>query len=262
MRRAFSLVELSIVLVILGLLVGGVLSGQSLIHAAELRSVSEDMNKYQAALNSFRDKYFAIPGDMNNATQFWGRLSAAGTCVTNSGMAVNAATGVCDGDSDGLIDHPGSTAGQSYETMQAWRELANAGMIEGSYSGVAVGTYGLVRVTNAPPSKLNGASLVSVTQLSTTSLGYVAAYHYAIDYGNVIGITLADSPYTGASGGVLLPQDAWNIDTKMDDGKPGTGIVMSNWSSCTSSASNSDFSGSYSLTATTKACTLLRKNAI
>ena len=67
---AFSLVELSIVLVILGLLVGGVLSGQSLIRAAELRSVTTEYSRYTTAISSFRDKYFALPGDMSNATSF------------------------------------------------------------------------------------------------------------------------------------------------------------------------------------------------
>lgn len=60
--KAFSLVELSIVLVILGLLTGGILAGQSLIRAAELRAVSTEYSRYITATQSFRDKYFAVPG--------------------------------------------------------------------------------------------------------------------------------------------------------------------------------------------------------
>ena len=67
---AFSLVELSIVLVILGLLVGTVLTGKSLIRASELRSVVSQFQAFHAAHNAFKDKYFSIAGDMNNATQF------------------------------------------------------------------------------------------------------------------------------------------------------------------------------------------------
>ena len=62
-QPGFSLVELSIVLVILGLLTGGILAGQSLIRAAELRSISTDYSRYIAAVQAFRDKYFALPGD-------------------------------------------------------------------------------------------------------------------------------------------------------------------------------------------------------
>ena len=56
-ESAFSLVELSIVLVILGLLVGGILGGQSLIKAAELRSITSDIESYRVAVNSFKIKY-------------------------------------------------------------------------------------------------------------------------------------------------------------------------------------------------------------
>lgn len=69
--RGFSLVELSIVLVILGLLTGGILAGQSLIRASELRSVSTELQRYSSAIYSFRDQYMALPGDMLNATSFW-----------------------------------------------------------------------------------------------------------------------------------------------------------------------------------------------
>ena len=72
MRSGFSLVELSIVLVILGLLTGGILAGQNLIRAAELRSVTTQFQNYHAAVMTFRDKYFALPGDMANAEDFWG----------------------------------------------------------------------------------------------------------------------------------------------------------------------------------------------
>src|ERR1700712_5143764 len=81
-QHGFSLVELSIVLVILGLLVGGVLSGQSLIRAAELRSVTTEYQRYTTAVGTFRDKYFALPGDMNNAASF-GWKDGAGSSVAN-----------------------------------------------------------------------------------------------------------------------------------------------------------------------------------
>ena len=70
----FTLVELSIVLVILGLLVGGVLTGQSLIHAAELRAVTTEHDKFVTAINTFRDKYMALPRRMSNAVRYWGAM--------------------------------------------------------------------------------------------------------------------------------------------------------------------------------------------
>ncbi len=59
----FTLIEMSIVLVIIGLIVGGVLAGQSLISAAAVRAQINQIASYNAAVNTFRDKYGGIPGD-------------------------------------------------------------------------------------------------------------------------------------------------------------------------------------------------------
>jgi prepilin-type N-terminal cleavage/methylation domain-containing protein len=67
-RRGFTLIELSIVLVIIGLLVGGVLVGQDLIRSAAVRATVRQIEKYNQSVNAFRGKYNAIPGDMNAAT--------------------------------------------------------------------------------------------------------------------------------------------------------------------------------------------------
>ncbi len=82
-KAGFSLLELSIVLVIIGLLASGVMVGQSLVRGAELRSVMNDHNKILSATNAFRLKYNALPGDMRNATAFWGKDNAA--CSTDTG---------------------------------------------------------------------------------------------------------------------------------------------------------------------------------
>jgi len=63
MKNGFTLVELSIVLVIIGLLIGGILVGQSLIDSAKLQSFVRQMQQYDAALLTFYTKYKSIPGD-------------------------------------------------------------------------------------------------------------------------------------------------------------------------------------------------------
>src|SRR5690349_20889612 len=102
--RGFSLVELSIVLVILGLLTGGILAGQSLIRAAELRSVVTEYQRFITASHTFRDKFGGIPGDFRSATRFWGLQSAAfpSDCISNSSASV-VSTGVCDGNGNGRV---------------------------------------------------------------------------------------------------------------------------------------------------------------
>lgn len=66
-QHGFTLVELSIVLVIVGLIIAGISMGSSLVHSAQLQSVITEQSNFIAAINSFRSKYSQLPGDMNNA---------------------------------------------------------------------------------------------------------------------------------------------------------------------------------------------------
>ena len=68
--KGFTLIELSIVLVVIGLIIGGILVGQDLIQAAETRSQITQIEKYNAAVNTFRLKYNCLPGDCLNVTAF------------------------------------------------------------------------------------------------------------------------------------------------------------------------------------------------
>ena len=71
-KYGFTLIELSVVLVIIGLIVGGILIGQDLIRSAEVRAQITQIEKYNQAVNTFKGKYGGIPGDLNvgMASQF------------------------------------------------------------------------------------------------------------------------------------------------------------------------------------------------
>lgn len=254
--RGFSLVELSIVLVILGLLTGGILAGQSLIRAAELRSVTLEFNKYLAATHAFNDKYFALPGDMNNATRIWSRQVNAAHCVTNSSAAVTT-PGTCDGNGDGVIANA-AAASESGEIHQYWRQLAHAGLIEGSYTGIA-GTgsaaHCIIGVGCAAGKILNSGWGISNDDCLGNTERYAICMGNYFSYG---GQHATGSPIMP----ILRPEEAWNIDTKMDDGKPAQGRVIARyWNNlCAvaddgSSAAN-DLNASYKLSDKTLQCAL------
>lgn len=69
--KAFTLIELSIVVVIIGLIVAGVVAGQSLVKQAKIRGVIQNWQKYTAAVTAFQLQYNTIPGDMPNASSYW-----------------------------------------------------------------------------------------------------------------------------------------------------------------------------------------------
>ncbi|PZP84317.1 MAG: hypothetical protein DI582_09180 [Azospirillum brasilense] len=254
MQRGFSLVELSIVLVILGLLTGGILGGQSLIRAAEMRAVSTEYNRYVAAAQTFRDKYFALPGDMTNAQSFWGVAHATpATCRTTVGTG----TQTCNGDGDGSITP--NTAPGSNESFRFWQHLANAGLIEGTYSGVRDGTTVFATTaTNAPRSKTsNGLWYIMNFGIDE---GSPPASQFAIPYDNtfMLGGLSADA---ASRTPIFKPEELWNIDTKMDDGRPAQGKVIARTTStvsrCTTAASNTDLQGDYKLSDNSVQCTAL-----
>lgn len=244
MKKAFSLVELSIVLVILGLLVGGILAGQSLIRAAELRSVVAEYQRYNAALYAFRDRYFVMPGDFNAAQSLWGQSTACGGAVAN---------GTCNGNSNGIIET--AAAGANSEIFQLWRHMAMAGLLEGSFSGVAGASAALDSIlgVNVPRSRLNNAGW-GVRNIGT----YGGSDTYTATYNNFLMFGAIHSLYYAPIGPALKPEEAWNIDTKLDDGKPGTGgTIAYPWGvNCTNASSQTDYAATYKLDSSALGCAL------
>ena len=241
-KRGFSLVELSIVLVILGLLVGGVLAGQSLIRAAQLRAVTTEYSNYITAVNNFKDRYFALPGDMTNASNFWGALDGNdGIASDCRGESTSLLT--CNGNGDGQICPDAACSAETYESYLFWKHLANAGLIEGSYTGNSAFAVGNTKCIGTALTQAQGGCNVPASKIPSgiwlaNYMGTQTAAQYLFDgnYGNVL--QLAAGPTTGGLiSYVLSPRELWNIDTKIDDGNPATGfLVASRWNVCATGA--------------------------
>lgn len=218
-RQGFSLVELSIVLVILGLLTGGILGGRSLIKAAELRAVTVEAKQFETAVNTFYSQYSSYPGDFEIAGDFWGYVNLGGGDNCTS-PATDAGTGTqtCNGNGNGRID--------SAEMYRFWQHLAIAGMLQGEYSGVtgAGSAEHSVIGENVPGSKFpNGGYTVRDLPDNPGLPGFYFPYDYdkVFHFGAEWSNSLTHAP-------LLTPEDAWNIDTKVDDGLPVGGLVVIN----------------------------------
>jgi prepilin-type N-terminal cleavage/methylation domain-containing protein len=204
-RKAFSLIELSIVLIIIGLLVAGVTGGASLIKNAELRSVMNEARGYQTAVNSFYAKFNALPGDYDKIIGEGGQ-----------------------GNNDGLINFyaPNSIATMTDNRMEgiiALEHLVNGSFIESNFtplsanapSGIWSGP--LTPGTNIPGSKLKSAGWIFD---NINSQNVVVVTQSVV--GTISASMQAENPIFGTA---LTGIDSLSIDTKIDDGKVQEGKV-------------------------------------
>ncbi len=252
-QSGFTLAEMAIVLVIVGLLVAVVVGGSSLLQQSKLQTAIADYSKYSAAVAQFTRQYGGPPGDIIDATNYWGKDTA--NC--NADSAAAGSPGTCNGDGNGVI---GSNASSS-EMFRAWQQLQLAKMVDGTFSGTA-SSNATVFGTNAPASRILNAGWGFFNNTSYTG----NADWYAQDVSNVLmlGSTTLLSTYIAGNtlpvGPVLTPTEAWQIDKKMDDGLPASGRIValkptsSGTPNCTTSAT--DASAAYNRTLTTAECNL------
>jgi prepilin-type N-terminal cleavage/methylation domain-containing protein len=191
-QSGFTLVELSIVLVIIGLIVGGVVGGNSLVQSAKLKNTVSQFQKFQISYNMFKDKYDAMPGDITTATSYWG----------TSPYYCNAVLGSCNGNGDNKV------TAWTLELRTFWIHMVDAGLLP----RLNEDPWNSDLSKAMPKSKIRkGTFLAMNDQLSgknVTALSIMLSEMYAD------GI-----PWVA----VLTTQEASDIDRKMDDGFPASG---------------------------------------
>lgn len=226
-KSAFTLIELAIVLVIIGLLIGGVLTGRDLIVASEMRTVISDIDAINSAANTFKVKYDCLPGDCDHATDYFsGVTDGDGDARLNSAWwaGINVGPTNC---SIGMVS--------ASETFQFYYHLQQASLIRGTYTGTQ-GSGGLrhyIPGTNSMAAKFN------------PNIGYTVAMYPGDDaeacsggsdfippispnynfniimFGEVQSSTCCETYYTG-----FTPATAFGLDQKMDDGLPASGKLI------------------------------------
>lgn len=257
-QSGFSLFELSIVLIVIALLTGGVLVGKGMLRQSEVRSVIQQYEAIHAGAWTFKNKYNAIPGDLRDATAYWGRLNGNADCVTNATAAIKA-PGTCDGNGNGLVE-TAPAADASGEMFQFWRQMTLAGVLEGNYTGLAgpAGYWNSLLGQNVPASKMPGAgwSVRFLGDFAGNSTSYAMDYGTVYDFGKESGITSTANP-------ALTPAEAETIDAKIDDGKPASGTVIAFfWDNLCAAAddggsSNTDLVASYRVNDPSTYCSLM-----
>lgn len=235
----FTLVELAVSMIIIGLLIGGVLKGQELINNSKMSALAGQVNSIQAALNTFRDSYRSLPGDMVNARSRLVNCTASLFCENGDGNQLIYGSG--DGSTVSLI--AAYTLGESdvgSEQAQFFKHLAIADLMIGIDPASADVAWGKLY----PASKLGGGgfTIQNVSYNGDDSPGGLVLRLHSNFNSNIEG-DLGKSALTSTEAGF--------IDKKLDDGVPFTGWVTStgygNPAHC-----EEEYDGS-----TTKDCTLL-----
>ena len=185
-QSGFTLVEVAIVLVVIGLLVGLILRAWEMHVSARVRALATTSSSVQAAYHGFIDRYDRVPGDWN--------ATAAGTAI---GAAITGG-----GNDNGLLDNPaGGTVFN--EVNGLWEQIGKAGFIHGAYSGTP-NTEPNASNNLAPMNVYNGIVIVGFTD------DYEGAgperLHIVIGRGLPVGV-------------------ARELDVKLDDSRPETGGV-------------------------------------
>jgi len=196
-QSGFTLVEIAIVLVIIGLLLGGVLKGQELINSAKIKNLINDMNGLSTAVYAYQDRYRALPGDDAGAV---GRWTAQGITVAGTGQ----------GDGNGTLAgafNAAPAAGAGPESVLFFKELRAAGLIAGAITDAqpinAVGGFLGVQAGAGKPAAGAGQGLGGIVACHTNVLGKVAeAIDRQLDDGNPAAGSVKS--WTQAAGSVPL----------------------------------------------------------
>ena len=257
-NAGFTLAEMSIVIVIIGFIVGGVVMGRDMIRASGIRATVSQVEEYQTAVNTFQDKYMALPGDIRaEKAEMYG-------FTTRSGAEGH-------GDGNGLLE--GCAEGAMIagcETVLFWADLADAELIKGDYTAVddivfmamwdglqdtleilspiqsayagnmmgggmelggggggeQIGDPELIDPEEEEPTyELNMRSSL-FPDISLGGEGSIIAFSDGnTNYLHMGGITATDETGAYTLYNTITPAEALAIDTKLDDGKPMTGAV-------------------------------------
>lgn len=185
-QTGFTLIELAIVLVIIGLLLGGVLKGQELINSAKVKNMASDFRNIQVYIYGYQDKYRALPGDDRLANTHL----TGGTVATTGGTVGN-----------GIIEGQWNSGTVTDESALFWQHVRLAGLAAGPTNTADANYF----PTNADGGRIGIQSIAGFTKITGPTTAMSGAF-----------VICSDG---------ILGKFATQLDTMLDDGETSTGSV-------------------------------------
>lgn len=221
-KKGFTLVELSIVLIIIGVLVAGIISGREIIRQAEYRSVISDYERFVTAYNTFEGLYGRIPGDLSveDARELLGDDEIEG-----------------GGDGNGLIAYFPGGEEAFREINAAWEHLSISGILSGEFEGLG-DELPLIDNNLAPLSRIQGGLYVILNEIDgSPSADFDTPYPDGLKANsNYIFLTseiVAPSTFTSDESAIIDVVGASYIDRKLDNNEnPVKGRVRAGGTGC------------------------------
>jgi prepilin-type N-terminal cleavage/methylation domain-containing protein len=209
-KKGFTLLELSVVLVVIGLIAGVITIGQEMVQSAARKSLMSQVKNYSTIVNTFKLKYSKLPGDIDTASNYW--------------------PGHTDGDGNRVIDQTG-------ETKTSWQHLQAAELIPGNFPLGTAGQYDAG--IDAPASELGSAGLALVHLNAHNALNAPPTFPFLVDRmtDRLVLVTTTDDyndihtmyeEAAAVNGSIILPvEHIRSIDMKIDDGVANDGTMVS-----------------------------------
>ncbi|HEY9098154.1 MAG TPA: prepilin-type N-terminal cleavage/methylation domain-containing protein [Thiobacillus sp.] len=194
-QSGFTLIEIAIVLVIIGLLLGGILKGQELINSARVKNLATDFRNIPLFVYGYQDKFKALPGDDP-------------AVVAHLGAAATLATTPASSQGNGVINGNWNSTTATDESVLFWQHVRLAGLAPGATTVPATlpGDYNPTNASGGTIGIQSGAATAAASPIQSSSAGISGAYIICS---------------TG-----ILGKFAKQLDTQMDDGNTAGGSMM------------------------------------